>query len=370
MFVADFTTEQSDARDYLRQWVNEIGGGEVLRAVPSPLGDFSDDPGLPSHNWSPSSMARVGQAKNRILRKAIELKADAVWLVDADLILDKTTLKSLIAADRPVSCGVYWTHWQRATGNESIQLHAGPQVWLNHPYEMNGRGMEDWEFRGKLVRRELTQVWGQGACTLIDRRVVEAGINFDYVPEIPLQGLMAGEDRHFCLWAERGHLPMFADAWPDIFHIYHRPEDELKIPAMLERLGTDHPMTPQLGDLVSLLLQPLEPLPTPRGMQQLSPHPVRGRLGQIPLMPELEEAVYHLTRGQTVTVRVHCPVSHPIPYYRGRARLYRVTLVDCKPFGHPPVLENEMFVGPKSKAVHDMALLSPQQIEGLKEMVG
>lgn len=366
VYVPDFAPDQQDAAEYLKQWISEWGG-ELLRGVPAGLNDFTDlHP--QSHQWSPSAMSRVGQNKNRILRRAVELKADAVWLVDADLILDRTTLVSLISCDRPITCGVYWTHWQRQMGNENAQSYAGPQVWLNHPYEMAGRGMEDWEFRGKLVRRELTQVWGQGACTLIDRRVLEAGVNFDYLDGIPLEGLMAGEDRHFCLRAERHHLPMFADAWADIFHIYHRPEDELQIPAMQKRLGADHPKTPRLGDLVSVKMHPLEPVATPIGMQQLPPLSVRGRLGQIAMLPELEEAIYGLTRGQTVTVRANCPVSHPIGYFRGRARLFRLTLVDCKPFGHPPVLERELFVG--QHASHDLTLLTSEQQAGLREVVG
>jgi len=95
---------------------------------------------------------------------------------------------------------------------------------------------------------------------------------------------------------------------------------------------------------------------------------VRGRLGQIPLMPELEEAVYGLERGATRVVPVHFPVHHPLNYFRGRRRLIRLTLVDVKKFGFPPVLDAELFVGPMSGRVADTTTLTQQQLEGMKEV--
>jgi hypothetical protein len=365
VFAADFQPDQADAEIVLREWVTQRNG-EVLRGVPSALGDFTDQHPQ-AHQWSGSAMARVGQNKNKIIRRALELKADAVWFLDADVIADRTTLASLVACEKPIVCGNYWTVWGKPPG-ETQQIFSGPICWLQHPYSLAGRGMEDWEFRAKLIRREVVQVWGQGACSLIDRKVLEAGINFDYLPDVSRDGLMGGEDRHLCIRAERSHIPMIADNWPDQFHIY-RPEDEVKIPAMLKRLSTPHPTKAILGDLVSLKIQALEPLPTQRGLQHLAPYPVRGRLGTIPMLLELEEAVYGMTRGQSVTVRAHCPVSHPLPYFRGRARLFRIQLVDCKPYQHPPILEDELHVGRFSGKWIDRTTLTPQLQAGLAEQI-
>ena len=365
IFVSDFAPDQADAEAYLREWVTQRGG-EVLRGLPGNAQDFTDQHPI-AHQWSGQAMERVGRNKNKILQRALQRKADAVWLVDADVICDRTTLQSLIALEKPIACGVYWTVWGKPAG-ETQPIFAGPQVWLQHPYQLSGRGMEEWEFRAKLVRREVTQVWGQGACSLIDRRVLEAGINFDYLPEVSRDGLMAGEDRHYCIRAERGHIPMFADPWPDQFHIY-RPEDEAKIPEMLKRLGTPHPEKAQLGDLVSVKIQALEPVPTPRGWQQVSPQYLRGRLGQIQVLPELEEAIYGLARGQVTVVRAHIPISHPIAAFRARARLFRVTLIDTKPNGFAPILEDELFVGARSGKWLDRTALTPQLEAGILENV-
>lgn len=366
VFVPDWPEPDAEAEGFFREWVKGHGG-ECLRGAPKAVGDFADGAGLPTHQWSGNAMRRVGQNKNLILRRARELNADGLVLADADLILDRTTLASLLSVDRQIACAVYWTHWNRTTA-ETATRFAGPQVWLNHPYEQEGRGYDAAGFRAKLLSRGLVQVWGQGACTLLRRDVLESGVDFSPVPGVPEQGLMAGEDRHFCIRAERAHLTMWADTWPDIFHIYHAPEDVAQIPTMVGRLGATHASRAHLGDLVSLRLEALEPLPGPQGWIQVAPQFARGRLGQLPLMPEIEEAVLDLGRGEERILKVHCPVHHPLPFYRNRVRLFRVTLLDCKPFGFPPVVEHELFVGRRSGAVLDTATLTPAQHASVAEV--
>lgn len=366
IFVPDWS-QKDPAEEHLRSWVAERGG-ECLRGVPQTAGDFADSPNFDSHQWGLTAMRRVGANKNKIIKRALELKADALWLVDADLILDRTTLASLVATEKPITTAVYWTHWTKR-GFETRQIHAAPQVWLRHPYELSGRGMDEAEFRQKLINKELTRVWGFGACTLISRKVLEAGITFDVLPDVPQQGLMAGEDRHFCIRTERAHIEAFADPFPDIFHIYHADQHIPQIPEMVKRLGTPHPTKATLGDLVSLKLEALEPVPHGNGgLQGIPRQHVRGRLGQIALMPELEEAVHNMSRGETRIVPVHFPIHHPLQYFRGRRRLIRVTVVDIKPLSWPPVLDAELFVGPHSGRFADTTTLSAAQLAGMAEV--
>lgn len=348
-FVPDFTDQQLDAQQYLVQWVNDRGG-VLIQGVPAQGIDFSDDHPS-SHQWSQAAMERVGQNKDLIIAFAKQEQADYLFLCDADLILDTTTLASLIAAEKPIATAVYWTKWSKET--ETQPSPAGPQVWLRHPYHLSGRGTEESEFREKLVNRELFRVWGFGACTLIDKRVLAAGCSFRYlddVPHGPTDGLMAGEDRHFCIRTERQHIDAYADAWPDIAHLY-RPEDVAKIPDLLRRLSSPHPPVANFGDLVSLKLRPLEPLATGPGRYQQFPlvH-VRGRLGALPLLPDLEEAVSSMTRGQQKIVKVRCPIHHPLGPMRGKVRLIEVTLVDIKRHGYAPVIEDDLTVRPLSGA--------------------
>lgn len=355
IFVPDFTPEQADAQEYLFKWVNEHGG-VLLQGVPSQQGDFSDAPQFMSHQWQTTSMARVGQNKNAIIRHALANNADYLWFADADLICDRTTLASMLSCDKPVVTATYWTRWSSSVP-ETARNDAGPQVWNTHPYNMDGHGMDAAEFRGKLVDRSLTRVWGFGACTLINRKVLEAGITFDFLPDVPMEGLMAGEDRHFCIRCERQHVEAYADNWPDIFHVYHAATDIAKIPAMVERLGAAHPDRLQYGDLFSARFRALEPLPvSPTHVQHVAPQYVRGRLGGAPLLPQLETALGGLSRGQSAVVRMDFPIHWPVAVLRGRSRLIEVTLIDAKPNCHPPILEEDFKHG------IDVTTLTPRQL--------
>lgn len=348
VYVADFVQGQEDALQYLMKWVGERGG-EIMQGLPTPpTPDFSDAPGLDSHQWSASSMARVGAHKNMIFRRALELKADYILNADCDLLLDTTTVASLLSCDKPIATGTFWTRWSKQR-SETQRVYAAPQVWLRNPYFLDGRGMDEAEFRQKLLSRDVVRVWGFGALTLIKRQVIEAGVNFEYLPDVPMQGLMAGEDRHFCIRAERLHIESVADNWPDVFHVYHGDEDVPRIPEMVARLGAPHPTRARVGDLVSLKLRPLEPLAVgPGRYQQSPPISARGRLGQLALLPEVEEAAYELERGGRKIVRATFPIHHPIPQMRGRKRLIEVQLVDVKRFTYPPVVEEDLLVGTKS----------------------
>lgn len=280
--------------------------------------DFSDQHPQ-THQWTAPAMRRVAEYKNQIIAKALTERFDALWLVDSDLILHPRTLWSLYHAEQPITCGVFWTRWQDTPDCQPL-----PQVWLRHPYQLDGRGLNSAEFIRRLQQRELVQVWGQGACTLYRREVLEKGLNFDFLPELPTDGMWVGEDRHLCVKAERLHIPMTADAWPEIVHCYHP----------IEQATADHVTfpeeapNPKLGDWVSLQLEALEPLPQERGEPFRVPKQhVRGQLGRLPLAPEIERAIQAMARGERQIVSIKYPEWSESPH-RGQRRLIEVTLVD------------------------------------------
>ena len=364
IFVLDGA--DADAAALLRDWIKERNGVLLDDALPN-AADFSDAH-PDSHQWSESAMRRVGESKDRIIAAARRLNVDALWFCDADLICDTTTLKSLLASPGPITTAVYWTHWSART-TETRESYAAPQVWLRHPYDLKGAGYAEHEFRAKLAARGLLKVAGYGACTLLSRRALEAGVSFAPVAGVPQQGLMAGEDRQFCIRAQMLHLDGWADAWPDIFHIYH-PTDIAKAPEYAARLAVPHAQRAGFGDLVNLTIQPIEPIPWGGGGFTAVPAQyLRGRLGALPLAPELEEAVYDLARGEARIVTVHFPVHYEVPFYRGKRRLIRVTLNDCKPLGWAPTLEDEVLRGTRSGAALHRANYTERQIAGMAEAV-
>lgn len=354
---------EPDARALLDKFVLDYGG-QVWDAPTPPVQDFSDVGS--THAWSETAMARVGAHKDRILDFARVNRADAVWLVDADLICDPMTLTSVWSVPEAIVCAVYWTSWMDVPP-EHPPVHSGPQVWLTQPYGLAGNGMEEWEFRRRLIDRQVTQVFGQGACSLLRRSALERGVCFAKWPANNHPGIGQGEDRHLCLRAEALHIRMVADPYPDIFHIYHRPSDEKLIPEMLDRLGKVATGTPRLGDLISLDLHALEPVPFNTGWAYAPAQQVRGRLGKVALHPELESAVLTMERGEVRVIPVHFGLDYPFPPYRGQRRLIRLTLIDHKPFGFPPVIEQEVIQNEIGSWM-DTTTLTDELVEQVKEI--
>lgn len=359
-----------DARQLLDEFVAQHGG----LVWQGPSGNDWTDVGV-THGWSPSAMNRVGAIKDRLLQFARENRAEAIWLADADLVMDPMTLTSLWSVPDQIVSAVYWTRWSQVPP-EHPPVHAGPQVWLAHPYTLAGMGMEEWEFRRRLTHRQLTPVAGLGACTLIRREALMRGVSFAPWPGNQHQGIGQGEDRHFCMRAEALHIRMIADPWPDIWHCYHRPADEALIPEYLERLrpkkqvndfGDVEEERPRLGDLVSLELSALEPVLTQHGPQHVQSQLVRGRLGQLGLHPELGDAILDMRRGENRVVPVHFGLDYPFPPYRGQRRLIRVILIDHKPHGFAPVIEEELIVNRIGDAL-DSTTMTPEVLDLMREI--
>ncbi len=364
-YVTDWPEPPKDGADVaLKEWA-DVHNGTVLRSMEGQLSADFTDFGVNTHNWGVSAIQRVAANKNRIIEYFLKSDSDYLWLCDADLMLDQMTLWSMLSCEKPVVAAVYWTKWHRNTGEREVS--AMPQVWLTHPYGMTGRGYEDpAEFRQQLIKRELTQVWGQGACTLIKKDVLETGVTFSHQPELQDKGGMSiGEDRHFCFQIERKHIPMYADPWPDIFHLYHLPEDLARVSGMWPRLvRCEERWEPLTGDMVSIQLEAVESVlvTRPDGKQEaVIPEKKygRGRISELLLQPELEEAIYGMRRGQAKLVSVHFPSHYPFPPYRNTRRLIRLTMIDRKPYGFAPVLEDELWVGPNSGKFVDVPSLDP-----------
>ena len=275
-----------------------------------------------THHWTIPTFHWLAREKQRLLDLAVEERYDAVWLVDSDLLCGPDTLASLLASEKPVVSAVFWTRW--TPGAAPL-----PQVWLRQPYELDGKGWKAHEFLEALANRQLVRVGGLGACTLIRTDVLDRVGYWPLVEGLPSHGMWQGEDRHFCIRAQRAHVELWADAWPDIFHVY-RPEDVEKIPDALERLNQSF-MSPRMGDLVSFTVEPCEE----PALADYKEH-VRGRLGQLKLLTELEQCILDMMVGDERLVSIQFPHWYPIPQYRGRKRTLRVRLIGAKPY-HDPV---------------------------------
>lgn len=177
-----------------------------------------------THHWQEALIWKVARLKDRILGEVRQRGFDYVFFVDSDLVLQPPTLLHLLRLEKDIVAEVYWTKW-------SPDEPALPQVWLGGQYRLFARVDGEVLTEQEAVRRQcaflrmlrqpgLYPVGGLGACTLISRRAVMAGVSFARIDNLDL----VGEDRHFCVRAAVLGFELFADTAYPPFHIYRESE--------------------------------------------------------------------------------------------------------------------------------------------------
>ncbi len=177
------------------------------------------------HQWTESLVWRLAAMKDGALHAAREHGFDYAFLVDSDLVLHPQTLQRMVACRRDIVSQVFWTVW-------TPDRPPLPNVWYADFYNLyRARRRQELNTDEQRRRTEaflsalafypgLYRISGLGACTLISRRAIEAGVSFS-----ELRGCMlAGEDRHFCLRAESLGFPLFADSTLPPLHLYRESE--------------------------------------------------------------------------------------------------------------------------------------------------
>lgn len=152
-----------------------------------------------THLWNPDTYQRVARIKNAAIDRFLQTDADALFLVDSDVLIRPGTLEHLDAAQLPIICSVYWTRW--TPDREPL-----PNMWGSDPEVLRTPGHHE--------------VNGLGACTLIRREVLTAGVRFD--PQPGLEG--EGEDRWFCQLAREKGFPLVMCSHLEPFHVYRDSE--------------------------------------------------------------------------------------------------------------------------------------------------
>lgn len=308
--------------------LHAVPGMDVADAAPKVSGEVYNVTET-THDWNVATFGWLAREKQRLLDYAVEQQFDAIFLVDSDLVLGPETLSSLLATGKDIVSAVFYTAWQPSTP-------ALPQVWLSHPYDFQGRSgliwLEPHEFLQHLSERRLMEVGGLGACTLIRVGALTRGVGFwPPVEGLPQGGMWQGEDRHFCVRAARAHVSLWADAWPNVEHLY-RPSDVARLPQALET-RPQRLLRASWGDSVSAILEPLEEAELARvGFK----HHLRGRVGQMRLLPEIEAALLSTDVGDERIVKVRFPPWHPVEHLRDATRAILVRVLDAK-HGAPDV---------------------------------
>ena len=129
-FVTDFGQYDAFASETMQVLTDfaQSTPNVIVRRAGNAGGDFSDTGA--SHTWTPQAWHRVGNLKNGLIQACLTGGFEGLWLIDADVLCDTTTLQSLVDCEVPIVAGVYWTHWNRPGPGSTEVVHAGPQVWL------------------------------------------------------------------------------------------------------------------------------------------------------------------------------------------------------------------------------------------------
>jgi glycosyltransferase involved in cell wall biosynthesis len=211
-FVDDNDSEESF--DLLHQFCHESPEVRHLYTR-AKRGETAHDVSEVTHQWTDENVWRVAEHKDRIIEWALKgnytdnIAFDYLMLVDSDLVLHPQTLQNLIRQDKDIVSEVFWTRW-------TPQSPLLPQVWMGGHYDLTQ------SFIDSLKAPGLYEVGGLGACTLISRKALEAGVRF-----AKLDGCdMWGEDRHFCKRATALGFDLWADTHYPPHHIYRKSELE------------------------------------------------------------------------------------------------------------------------------------------------
>lgn len=241
--------ERKDSKELILHFSREMNQSQIstfIREVPCD-GNFS------AHNWNEERIWKVAEFKNQIINEALEKNYDYLFLVDSDLLLHPQTLLHLIEKKKEIISEIFWTQWDCF----SPKL---PQVWLRDQYNLyeskreekvsdEEKSIRQSLFLQKLRKPGVYEVGGLGACTLISRKVILSGVNFNEIKNISL----IGEDRHFCIRAIVSGFPLFVDTCLPAFHMYResdlsRVRDYFEICKELEK---DFPLASYLLELIS-----------------------------------------------------------------------------------------------------------------------
>ncbi|UQZ34425.1 glycosyl transferase [Paenibacillus sp. PK3_47] len=190
-----------------------------------------------THYWNSALVWKVAGFKNLMIRRAETFGYDYLFLVDSDLVLHPDTALHLIGTRKDIISEIFWTQWQPDT------LHQ-PQVWMHDEYNQwdavpgEKLGQEEinrrfHEFLYRLQQPGIYEVGGLGACTLISRRAIEAGVSYDAIKNVSFWG----EDRHFCIRAAALGIPLYVDTHYPALHLY-RDSDLSKVDEYLRMTAT------------------------------------------------------------------------------------------------------------------------------------
>ena len=171
------------------------------------------------HIWLSTNLAKVTAYKNEIISHCINNGFDYLFLIDSDIVIDKKCILQLLSNEVDIVSNVFWNQW-RKNGILTPQCFWIPDIYLqDKAFNVPMTFEEAHKIRMDMVERLKTpglyEVDGLGACTMISRRALEAGVSFKEIPNLRIPG----EDRPFCIRAGALGFKLYMDTVYPAYHI-------------------------------------------------------------------------------------------------------------------------------------------------------
>jgi hypothetical protein len=195
---------------HLKEIVKEgaiLGGAQYIAEVATPEEYKCDEV---THQWESKNLLAVTAMRNFLISTAREMDYDYYFMVDSDLVLHPQTLVKLIEAQKDIVAEAFWTKWT-PDDIEAVNAWDG-DVYTFFP----NRDTRFAQFR----QAGLYQVGMTGACVLMNKKVLQSKINYDYIPCVSFWG----EDRAFSIRAACAGFEIWLDTHHPPIHLYRESE--------------------------------------------------------------------------------------------------------------------------------------------------
>lgn len=219
-FVDDNT--DADSVSLLKDFANK-NKKVYLKKASEILGGYKDNDYVcdeNTHLWNSENIERITVIKDAIISFCVEEKFDYLFFVDSDIVLDDRTLLHLLSRNVEIVSNVFYTQWA-PNGPLVPQCFWIPDVYhqyksFNHPLSLEEATQIKRDLYARIRVPGIYRVDGLGACTLIKKSVLKAGVRFEPIPNLSLPG----EDRHFCIRAGVLGIDLFMDSVYPAYHIF------------------------------------------------------------------------------------------------------------------------------------------------------
>lgn len=193
LFVVNDSVDASF--DILQRWAKDEG--RKYKEVKITTLNFTNVDAV-DHTWSEQKLQNMAVMRDQCLQALATSDSSFLFSIDSDVILQHTdTLKHLVHLDKSIVSEVFWATWENQAAKPM------PNVWLSGGYHLTDT------FLTRLKHPGVYDVGGLGAITLIHRDVLDKGVNYQRVSNLPQD--MRGEDRDFCVRATCAGFKLWAD---------------------------------------------------------------------------------------------------------------------------------------------------------------